>query len=208
MATAKVYTKDGTETGTMQLPDSLFGCKVNEDAIHRAVVTYQANQRLGTAWAKEKRDVSGGGRKPFRQKGTGRARAGSIRSPLWRGGGVVFGPQPRSYNQQIPKKVKRLALKSSLSSRAKNGDVIVIEALEFAEPKTKQFVSILRNIDAAKKKMLVVIAKPSEATVKSARNVPGIKVEQASLVNTYDVMWADKILLTTGAIIAMEEVFA
>jgi large subunit ribosomal protein L4 len=208
MATAIIYEKDGTETGTLELPEKLFGRDVNENAIHEAVVTYLANQRQGNASTKERSDVRGGGSKPYRQKGTGRARAGTIRSPLFRGGGVVFGPHPRDYSKKLPRKIKRLALVSSLSSRANEGDVLVIKALEFSEPKTREFAGILKNIEAAGKKMLVVIEKPDEAAVKSARNIPDVKVTQANMVSTYDVMWADKILLTEGAIARMEEVFA
>ena len=207
MLTAIVYGDDGTEAGKMELPEKLFGREVNEHVIHEAVVAYLANQRQGTASTKERSDVKGGGRKPYRQKGTGRARAGTIRSPLFRGGGVVFGPHPRDYNRNLPRKVKRLALLSSLSSRAKDGDILVIKALEFNEPKTNRFAGILRNIDVADKKILVVIDEPNEATVKSARNIPGVKVSRANMVNPYHVMWADKILLTEGAINRMEEVF-
>jgi large subunit ribosomal protein L4 len=208
MATAIVYEKDGTETGKLELPEKLFGHDVNEHVIHEAVVSYLANQRQGNASTKERSDVRGGGAKPYRQKGTGRARAGTIRSPIFRGGGVVFGPHPRDYSQKLPKKIKRLALVSSLSSRANEGDIMVIRALEFSEPKTKELAGILKNIEVANKKMLVVIEQPNQATVKSARNIPGVKVTQANMVNTYDVMWADKILLTEGAIARMEEVFA
>jgi large subunit ribosomal protein L4 len=207
MLTAIVYGDDGTETGKMELPEKLFGREVNEHVIHEAVVAYLANQRQGTASTKERSDVRGGGRKPFRQKGTGRARQGTSRSPLHRGGGVVFGPHPRDYNKSLPKKLKRLALLSSLSSRAKGGDIIVIKALEFSEPKTSRFAGILRNIDVASKKILVVIDDPSEATIKSARNIAGIVVMRANMVNPYHIMWADKVLLTEGAITRMEEVF-
>ena len=207
MATALVYEKDGTETGKLELPEKLFGRDVNKHVIHEAVVSYLANQRQGTASTKERSDVKGGGRKPYRQKGTGRARAGTIRSPLHRGGGIVFGPHPRDYNRNLPRKVKRLALLSSLSSRAKDGDIMVIKALDFSEPKTNRFAGILRNIDVADKKILVVIDETNEATIKSARNIPGVEVTRANMVNPYHVMWADKILLTEGAINRMEEVF-
>ena len=207
MLTAIVYGDDGTETGNIELPEKLFGHEVNEHVIHEAVVAYLANQRQGTASTKERSDVKGGGKKPYRQKGTGRARAGTIRSPIFRGGGVVFGPHPHGYNKTLPRKVKRLALLSSLSSRAKDGDIMVIKALNFEEPKTNRFASILRNIDVADKKILVVMEEPNEATVKSARNIPGVEITRANMVNPYHVMWADKILLTEGAIHRMEEVF-
>jgi large subunit ribosomal protein L4 len=208
MATAVVYEKDGTESGSMELPDSLFGREVNEHVIHEAVVAYLANQRQGTAASKERSDVTGGGHKPYRQKGTGRARAGTVRSPIFRGGGTVFGPHPRDYSKKLTKKSRRLALLSSLSSRANDGDILVIKMLEFAEPKTKEFAGILTNIDIGGRKTLVVVDGPTEATVKSARNIPGVKLTSANMVNTYDVMWADKILLTQGAVAKMEEVFA
>jgi large subunit ribosomal protein L4 len=208
MATAIVYEKDGTESGKMELPEKLFGGEVNQNVIHEAVVTYLANQRQGTASTKERSDVRGGGHKPYRQKGTGRARAGTTNSPVFRGGGVVFGPHPRDYSRKLPKKVKRLALVSSLASRANNGDIVVIKALEMAEPKTKEFAGILANIDVAGKKTLVVVDRPNEATIKSARNIPGVKMMQANMVNTYDVLWADKIVLTASAVERMEEVFA
>jgi large subunit ribosomal protein L4 len=207
MLTAIVYGDDGTEAGKIELPEKLFGREVNEHVIHEAVVAYLANQRHGAASTKERSDVKGGGRKPYRQKGTGRARAGTIRSPLHRGGGVVFGPHPRDYNRNLPRKIKRLALLSSLSSRAKDGDIMVIKELEFSEPKTNRFAGILRNIDVADKKILVVIDEPNEATIKSARNIPGVELTRANMVNPYHVMWADKILLTEGAINRMEEVF-
>ena len=207
MLTAIVYGDDGTEAGKMELPEKLFGREVNEHVIHDAVVAYLANQRHGAASTKERSDVKGGGSKPYRQKGTGRARAGTIRSPIHRGGGIVFGPHPRDYNRNLPRKVKRLALLSSLSSRAKDGDIMVIKALEFSEPKTNRFAGILRNIDIADKKILVVIDEPNEATIKSARNIPGVKVTRANMVNPYHVMWAYKVLFTEGAINRMEEVF-
>jgi large subunit ribosomal protein L4 len=207
MVTAKVYGDDGTEAGNMELPEKLFGGEVNEHVIHEAVVAYLANQRQGTASTKERSDVAGGGSKPYRQKGTGRARAGTVRSPIYRGGGVVFGPHPRDYSKSLPRKLKRLALLSSLSSRAKDGDILVIKSVAFTEPKTSRFAGILRNIDVADKKILVVIEDPNEATVKSARNIPGVIVTRADMVSPYFVMWADKILLTEGAINRMEEVF-
>jgi large subunit ribosomal protein L4 len=208
MATAIVYEKDGTESGNMELPEKLFGGEINEHVIHEAVVAYLANQRHGAASSKERSDVRGGGHKPYRQKGTGRARAGTVSSPIFRGGGVVFGPHPRDFGKKLTKKAKRLALVSSLSSRATDGDILVIKTLEFAAPKTKEFAGILTTLDVVGKKMLVVIDEPSEATVKSARNIPGVKMLRANMVNTYDVMWADKILLTAGAVTRMEEVFS
>jgi large subunit ribosomal protein L4 len=209
MATANCYEKDGSRAGTVDLPKSLFEAEVNPFAVHEAVVAYLANQRQGTVNTKERSDVRGGGKKPWKQKGTGRARAGTIRSPLWRGGGVVFGPHPRDHRLKLNKKVRRVALKSSLTSRAKDGDVLVIKAISFDSPKTKAFASILKNLDAyPSKKTLIVFDKASEATLKSARNVAGVRLTAADKVNTYDVVWADKIVVTSDALRRLEEVYA
>jgi large subunit ribosomal protein L4 len=209
MATANCFEKDGTRAGTVDLPKSLFDVEVNEFAVHEAVVAYLANQRQGTVNTKERSDVSGGGKKPWRQKGTGRARAGTIRSPLWRGGGTVFGPHPRDYRLKLNKKVKRVALRSSLTARAKDGDVVVIKSLAFDAPKTKLFAAVLKNLDVyPRKKTLLVLDKASAATIKSARNIAGIRLTSADRVNTYDVVWADKIVVTSDALRRMEEVFA
>lgn len=207
MPTAKTYEQSGSEKGTIDLPEHLFSCEINEAAIHQAVVAYMANQRQGTVKTKERSDVSGGGKKPFRQKGTGRARAGTNRSPIYRGGGVVFGPRPRDYRQSLPKKIKRLALRSSLSSRAKEGAVGIVEDLHFSEPKTKQFVDFLTKVGSYRDKVLLVLDKPNDTVYKSARNVPGVKVTLANALNTYDVLWADTILLTASALSRAEEVF-
>ncbi len=207
MATAKLFEKDGTEKGSAELPDSLFGCKVNEHAIHEAVVAYLANQRQGSASSKGRSDVAGGGSKPYRQKGTGRARAGTIRSPIFRGGGVVFGPHPRDYRIDLPKKVKRLALRSALSARANEGNVLVIADLDYTEPKTKVFASLLDNMESRDSKILFVLDKTNTAVIKSARNIPDVKIVLGNMLSAYDVVWADKIVLTESAIRVMEEVF-
>jgi len=209
MAKANCFEKDGSSAGTVELPKSLFEAEINEFAVHEAVVAYLANQRQGTVNTKERSDVAGGGKKPWKQKGTGRARAGTIRSPLWRGGGTVFGPHPRDHRVKVNKKVKRVALKSSLTSRAQSGDVLVIKSLTFDAPKTKTFASVLKNMDAyPRKKTLVVLDKATEGTVKSARNVAGVRLTAADKVNTYDVVWADKIVVTSDALRRMEEVYA
>jgi large subunit ribosomal protein L4 len=207
MATAKLFEKDGTEKGSAELPDSLFACEVKEGIVHEAVVAYLANQRQGTASTKERSDVKGGGSKPYRQKGTGRARAGTTRSPIFRGGGVVFGPHPRNYRINLPKKVKRIALRSALSARAAEGNVSVISELDFSEPKTREFAAILKNMDRGNEKVLFVLAEPSEAIVKSARNIPRVKVVQGRMLATYDVVWADKVVITENAVKKIEEVF-
>jgi large subunit ribosomal protein L4 len=209
MATAMCFEKDGRRAGTVELPKSLFEAEVNRFAVHEAVVAYLANQRQGTVNTKERSDVRGGGKKPWRQKGTGRARAGTIRSPLWRGGGVVFGPHPRDHRLKVNRKVRRVALKSSLTARAKDGDILVIKALEFAAPKTKAFTTVLKNMETYPvKKALLVLDKADAATIKSARNVSGVRIALADSVTTYDVVWADKIVLTDAAIRRMEEVYA
>jgi len=208
MATANCYEKDGTQAGTFDLPASLFEGTINEHAVHSAVVVYGANQRQGNAATKERSDVRGGGRKPYRQKGTGRARAGTIRSPIFRGGGTVFGPHPRDYTKKLTKKTKRIALRSALISRANDGDILVVKGFEFAEPKTKVLASTLKKMDALGTKTLVVIDKSDSNTVKSARNIPDVRVTLADSVSTYDVVWAEKIVITSDAVKKMEEVFA
>ena len=208
MAKAKLYKQDGKEAGTHELPATLFDCEVNKPILHQAVVAHLANQRQGTASTKGRSDVKGGGRKPYRQKGTGRARAGTRRSPIWRGGGVVFGPHPREYRQSLPKKMKRQALRSALSGRARDGDILVVESLQYEEPKTKVFADFLKSVDSEAKKVLLVLDKPDTAVIKSARNVPGVKIMLGNMLNAYDVLWAEKIIMTQGAIQRMEEVFA
>jgi len=205
MATAKHYQQDGTEKGTRDLPAGVFDCEINEPVVHQAILTHLANQRQGTAKAKGRTDVKGGGKKPYRQKGTGRARAGTIRSPLWRGGGVVFGPHPREYRQALPKKMRRLALCSSLSSKAQEGAIVVVDDLGYTEPKTKDFASLLKKVDVYHKKVLVVLDKSDPAVVKSARNITGVRVTLGRMLNVYEVVWADKIILTQSALQAIEE---
>lgn len=207
MATAKLYTKDGTERGALELPGGVFGCDVNEAAMHQVVKAYLANQRQGNASTKERSDVRGGGKKPFRQKGTGRARAGTTRSPLFRGGGVVFGPQPRDYRQAVPKKVRRLALRSALSSRAGEDAVIVVDDLQYTEPKTKRFAELLNKIGSADGKVLFVIDSPRPEVVKSARNLPNVKISLGRDLTTYDVLWADKLVVSETALKSIEEAF-
>jgi large subunit ribosomal protein L4 len=209
MATANVYEQNGSKAGTVDLPKSLFEAEVNEFVVHEVVVAYLANQRQGTVNTKERSDVRGGGKKPWRQKGTGRARAGTIRSPLWRGGGTTFGPHPRDHRLKVNRKTKRVALKSSLTARAKDGDIMVIKTMDFSTPKTKVFASLLKSLEAyPRKKALVVVDKADTATLKSVRNLAGVRLALASDVHTYDVVWADKILVTSAALKRMEEVFA
>jgi large subunit ribosomal protein L4 len=206
MATAKHFAKDGTEKGSRELPAALFECEVNEHLLYEAVKAFRANQRQGSASTKERSDVRGGGKKPYRQKGTGRARAGTIRSPIWKGGGVVFGPHPRDYRIDLPRKMRRGALLSALSSRAGDGDIMIIDDVELNEPKTKAIAAILKNMDSSGKKVLFLLDAPKEAVVKSARNIPGVKIVLGRQVSVYDVLWADKIVITEPAIQKMEEV--
>jgi large subunit ribosomal protein L4 len=205
MISAKHYRLDGTEKGTRDLPSGVFECEARESVVHQAVLAYLANQRQGTAKAKGRTEVRGGGKKPYRQKGTGRARAGTIRSPLWRGGGVVFGPHPREYRHALPKKMRRIALCSSLSSRAKGGDILVVDDLEYTEPKTKNVAGLLKSLDSYHKKVLLVLDKSNPAVVKSARNIAGVRVILGGMLNAYEVLWADKIIFTQSALAAMEE---
>ncbi|HEU4366030.1 MAG TPA: 50S ribosomal protein L4 [Candidatus Krumholzibacteria bacterium] len=209
MATANCFDRDGKNAGTVDLPKSLFDAEVNEFVVHETVVAYLANQRQGTVNTKERSDVRGGGKKPWKQKGTGRARAGTIRSPLWRGGGTVFGPHPRDHRLKVNKKAKRIALSSSLTSRAKDGNVIVVKSLEFDAPKTRAFAGLLKSVGAYPgKKTLVVLDKAHLPTIKSVRNIDSVRITLADSVSTYDVVWAEKIVVSSAALSRMEEVFA
>lgn len=207
MATARIYDQNGSERGTVVLSANLFDVEVNGPVLHQSVVAYLANQRQGTSKTKERSDVRGGGRKPFRQKGTGRARQGTIRSPIHRGGGVVFGPHPRDYRQAMPKKVRRLALRSALTSRAKDEAIVVVDDLRYSEPRTKQFVGLLKGLGNECNKVLLVLDKPNDHVYKSARNVKGVHITLANMINPYELLWADRIILTESALKVVEEVF-
>lgn len=207
MPKVPLYDMSGAQIGEIELNDSIFGIEPNEAVLYDFVKMQMANKRVGTSSVKTRAEVSGGGRKPFRQKGTGRARAGSIRSPLWRGGGIVFGPQPRDYSYRLPRKVRRLALKSALSSKVKNDSIIVVDALTFEAPKTKLMVETLQKLKAGKK-ALVVTADGDQNVVKSARNIPGVKPLRADFVNVYDLLHYDTLLLTKDAVARLEEVYA
>ena len=183
MATVKMLNMSGAEVGTIELADAVFGITPNQYAVHAVVKNYLANQRQGTQSAKNRGEVRGGGRKPFRQKGTGRGRQGSLTSPSHIGGGVVFAPKPRDYSYSVPKKVKRLALKSALTSKVKENEIIVIDSLTFAEPKTKEMIKVLENVKAAKK-ALIVMSEKDENVVRSAANIPGVKTTVVSAMNT------------------------
>jgi large subunit ribosomal protein L4 len=208
MPTLPVYNMDGEQTGEISLSESVFSVKVNEPLLHQAVLMQQASKRLGTAKAKTRSEVRGGGRKPWRQKGTGRARHGSRRSPLWTGGGIIFPPTPRDYKFKMPKKAMRLALKSALSAKVNSGDLIVLEKLEFAEPKTKAMVKVLGNLKIGDQKALIVQAEADENVLKSARNIPGVSAMKTDGLNVYDILFHDQLVLTKEAVGRIEEALA
>lgn len=200
-----VVNQEGSEVGNIELSDLVFGIEPNKHVLFDTVIMQQAEQRQGTHATKNRSAVRGGGRKPWRQKGTGRARHGSIRSPIWVGGGVVFGPSPRKYGVKLPRKVRRLALKSAFSTKAQEENVIVVDALTLEAPKTKEMVTILNNLEAGEK-ALIVIEEANEAIMKSARNLPGVTVQTAGSVKVLDILNHDKLILTQSAVEKIEEV--
>ena len=206
MANVSVYNMEGKEVGTMELSDAVFGVEVNEHLVHLAVVQQLANNRQGTQKAKTRSEVSGGGRKPWRQKGTGHARQGSTRSPQWTGGGVVFAPTPRDYSFKLNKKEKRLALKSALTSILQENKLIVVDELKFDEVKTKNFKQVMDNLKV--EKGLVILAENDANTVLSARNLASIDTTLTSQINVYDIMKAGTIVLTKDSAAKIEEVYA
>ena len=206
MANVSVYNMEGKEVGTIELSDAVFGVQVNEHLVHMAVAQQLANNRQGTQKAKTRSEVSGGGRKPWRQKGTGHARQGSTRAPQWTGGGVVFAPVPRDYSFKLNKKEKRAALKSALTSRVQNNKLIVVDELKFDEIKTKKFQAVLDNLKVSK--ALVVLADNDEKVVMSARNIPAVKTALTSTINVYDILKGDTVILTKDAVAKIEEVYA
>lgn len=195
-----VYNKEGEKIDSVQLDEEKFGGPVRNTLLRDAVLMYEANKRQGNASTKTKGEVAGGGKKPWVQKHTGRARAGSIRSPLWKGGGVVFGPKPRDYSYAIPKKAKKLALFSALAARVRDNELIVVEDLNFNAPKTKQMVGILKALGINGLRCLIVIPKADEKVWKSARNIPSVKVMSSAELNAYEVLKPEKILLTKEAL--------
>ena len=207
MANVSVLNMEGAAVGTIELNDAVFGTDVNEHLVHLAVVQYLANRRQGTQKAKTRSEVSGGGKKPYRQKGTGHARQGSTRSPQFTGGGIVFAPQPRDYSFKMNKKEKRIALKSALTDSVQNDRVIVLDELKLNEIKTKEMIRILGNIKAADK-ALVVTAEKDDIVVKSARNLAKVVTTEASILNVYDIMNAKTVVLTKDAVAKIEEVYA
>ncbi len=206
MANVSVYNMEGKEVGTIELNDAVFGVTVNEHLVHMAVVQQLANNRQGTQKAKTRSEVSGGGRKPWRQKGTGHARQGSIRAPQWTGGGMVFAPVPRDYSFKMNKKEKRAALKSALSDKVAGGKLIVVDELKFDEIKTKNFVNVMNNLKVVKG--LVVLADNDENVVMSARNAVCAETTMVNNINVYDIMCAKTVVLTKDAVAKIEEVYA
>lgn len=207
MANITLFKQDGSQAGEITLNDEIFAIEPNENAIYDVVIMQQASLRQGTHKVKGRSEVSGGGRKPWRQKGTGRARQGSIRSPQWRGGGVVFGPTPRSYGYKLPQKVRRLALKSVYSAKVAEDKFVAVEGLSFAAPKTAEFAKVLSalSIDT---KVLVLVEEGNEFAALSARNLPNVTVATAATASVLDIVNADKLLVTKEAISTIEEVLA
>lgn len=204
----KVYNQEGTEVGTIELSDAIFGIEPNEAVVHQYVTNYLARQRQGTHDTKVRSEVSGGGKKPWRQKGTGRARAGTIRSPLWRGGGTVFGPHPRCYGSTFPKKMKRLAIQSVFSSKAKADRIRVIDQLSLSEIKTKQMAAVIGKLQIGNKKCIILDEGKNDIVTLSCRNLPKVTYCHASVANGYDLLNADYIILTKAGLEKVHEVFA
>ena len=206
MANVSVYNIEGKEVGSIELNDAVFGVEVNEHLVHMAVVNQLANNRQGTQSAKTRSEVSGGGRKPWRQKGTGPARQGSTRSPQWTGGGVVFAPKPRDYSFKMNKKEKRIALLSALSSKVADNKIVVLDAFNLDEVKTKKFAEVMSNLKVDK--ALVVIEGENKNVVLSGRNIPTVKVSATNEINTYDVLKYETLVVTKAAVEKLEEVYA
>ena len=206
MANVSVYNMEGKEVGTIELNDAVFGVEVNEHLVHMAVVAQLANKRQGTQKAKTRSEVSGGGRKPWRQKGTGHARQGSTRSPQWTGGGMVFAPTPREDTITLNKKEKRAALKSALTSRVNENKFVVVDELKFDEVKTKNFKAVMNNLKVSK--ALVVLADNDQNTVLSARNIPEVKTSLVNTINVFDILKYNTVVATKAAVASIEEVYA
>lgn len=207
MPKVALYSQSGSQVGEIELNETVFGIEPNQHVLYEAIIMQRASLRQGTHKTRTRSEVRGGGRKPWRQKGTGRARQGSIRSPQWRGGGTVFGPVPRSYSYKLPKKVRRLAIKSALSSKVQEENILVLESLAFETPKTKDFTAVLNGL-SVDKKALVVTADLEENVALSARNIPGVTVVTADGINVLDVVSHDKLIMTKQAVEKVEEVLA
>jgi len=206
MPTVGLFNKEGQKVGDVQLSENVFGVEINQDAVHQVVVALLANKRQGNQSALTRAEVSGGGIKPWRQKGTGRARQGSTRSPQWIHGGVVFAPKPREYRISIPKSMRRVALMSALTSKVVENEIIVLDSLDFEAPKTKEVVKMLKALDV--KKALIVVAESNENAYKSARNIEGIEIIPVNNINVYDILKYEKFLITKDAVSKIEEVYA
>ena len=206
MPKVDILNVSGQRVGELELNDNIFGVEVNQHVLYEAVKNYLANQRQGTQSAKTRAEVRGGGSKPFRQKGTGRARQGSLRAPNHVGGGIVFAPKPRDYSYKLPKKVKRLAMKSALSSKVENGEIIVLDELAIDTPKTKDMINILKNINAANK-ALIVSSEKNDNLYRSARNIKGVDTAQVNTLNVYDILKYDSFIVTKEAVQKIEEVY-
>jgi len=207
MATVSTFDMTGKQTGTMELSDAVFGITPNATVLHSAVVNYLANQRQGTQSTLTRSEVSGGGKKPWRQKGTGHARQGSTRAPQWTHGGIALGPKPRSYNYVLPKKVRRLALKSAFSSKVLDGEMLVLDSLTMDEIKTKTVATMLKALEA-NKKVLLVLPEKNDNVILSARNIPGVKTAMVNTLNVYDVLNCDTFIVVKDAVAQIEEVYA
>lgn len=207
MPKVALYNQTGSQVGEIDLADSVFGIEPNNSVLYDAIVMQQASQRQGTHDVKNRSEVRGGGRKPWRQKGTGRARQGSIRSPQWKGGGVVFGPTPRKYGYKLNRKVRRLALKSALSVKVQNNELLVLEALNIAAPKTKEMTAVLSSFKADRK-VLIVTSEFDQNVALASRNIPGAKIVDAAGINVLDLVAHDKVIVTKEAIAKVEEVLA
>ena len=207
MPKVALFNIKGEQVGEVELSENVYGAEVRPDVMHQVVRNYLANQRLGSASTLTRAEVAGGGRKPWRQKGTGRARHGSIRSPIWRKGGIVFGPKPRSFKYSVPKKLRKLALKSALSAKVNNSELILLEDLKMEAPKTKEMVNILNNLNVNTKTLIVISAK-DENVEKSARNLPGVKTVNVNILNVYDILNHDNLIMTKEAAQRVEEVYA
>ena len=207
MAEVKVLNMAGTDAGTIELNEKVFGIEPNQNAVHAVVKNYLANRRQGTQSAKTRGDVRGGGRKPFRQKGTGRHRQGSTTDPSQIGGGVVFAPKPRSYRYTLPKKLRRLAMLSALSSKVKENEIIVLDQLTVSEPKTKEMIKVLGNVNAGRK-ALIVMAEKDENVIRSAANIPGVRTALVSTMNVYEIINHTNFIVTKEAVKKIEEVYS
>jgi large subunit ribosomal protein L4 len=205
MAEIDIKDKNNSSVGKMTLPEAVFNATAKQGAVHDSIVNYLANQRQGTHATKTKGLVSGGGKKPYKQKGTGRARAGSNRSPLWRGGGTTFGPQPRDYSYNLPRKAKKVALHSALSAKLADGEIVVIDGISLEKPRTKDMQALLKSLGLAGMTTLIVLPEKNDNVVLSARNIPGVKVTRVTDLNTYEVSVHNRLLITKHAVEMLAE---